>query len=402
MSTMDKLASELKTLLTESDDRKPKPYDTDAKVVRVEDDILWVHIPGGVEETPIKKTINAAKGDNVKVHIANGTAWITGNETAPPTDDQTANVAIDKAQDALNYSGVAKAAADYAQEKATNAEESAAGAATSADQALESATLASNSAEEATRSASEASDSANSATYHLSEIEQVVGALDWISQHGVYVRVDESETTIIEGKWYFKPGDFKEGLPVENPKEEGFYEYVNDEFIFTNDETVISGKIYYLPKNYTVSSPTANPYDEGLYELSSVDSAVTNYISTHLYLSNDGLYVRMDEDEGAKLRITGTGIYLLNRMGDIIADYSDSIILGDADGAHIEMSSDYGLSFYQSRKEEDQSGAPVNRVAYIQSDRLFIQSATLTNNLQIGNFRWVVLDHRISLKYNPV
>ena len=94
-STMDKLAKELKAEMTASDERKPKPYDTQAEVIRVEDGTAWVHIPGGVDETPVRLTINARKGDTVNVHVANGTAWITGNSTNPPTDDRTANNAID-------------------------------------------------------------------------------------------------------------------------------------------------------------------------------------------------------------------------------------------------------------------------------------------------------------------
>lgn len=93
-STMDKLAKELKAEMTASDERKPKPYDTQAEVVRVEGGTAWVHIPGGVDETPVRLTINARKGDMVNVHVADGTAWITGNSTNPPTDDRTANNAI--------------------------------------------------------------------------------------------------------------------------------------------------------------------------------------------------------------------------------------------------------------------------------------------------------------------
>ena len=93
-SSMDKLAKELKKQMTDSDERKPKPYDTQAEVLRVENGVAWVHIPGGVDETPVRLTINAKKGDNVNLHVANGTAWITGNSTNPPTDDSTANYAV--------------------------------------------------------------------------------------------------------------------------------------------------------------------------------------------------------------------------------------------------------------------------------------------------------------------
>ena len=92
--SLDKLAKELKKEILASDDRKPKPYDTQAEIVRVVNGTAWVHIPGGVDETPVKLTIDAKKGDIVNVHIAGGSAWITGNSTRPPTDDVVANHAV--------------------------------------------------------------------------------------------------------------------------------------------------------------------------------------------------------------------------------------------------------------------------------------------------------------------
>ena len=69
---------------------KTQAYDTPATVLRDDGDILWVHIPGGVDETPIKKTIDAKRGDVIQVRVGGGTAWATGNQTAPPTDDTKA------------------------------------------------------------------------------------------------------------------------------------------------------------------------------------------------------------------------------------------------------------------------------------------------------------------------
>lgn len=75
-------------------DKGPKPYDTTAEVVRVEDGVAWVHIDGGVEETPAELTINATKGDKVKVRLVGGQAYLIGNGTNPPTDDKVANTAL--------------------------------------------------------------------------------------------------------------------------------------------------------------------------------------------------------------------------------------------------------------------------------------------------------------------
>ena len=91
-----------------------EPYDSTAQVVRVEGNTAWVHLPGGVDETPVQMTVNATPGDSVQVRVADGTAWIVGNATAPPTDDRVANVAKDSAD-------VAKQTADTAREEAKKA-----------------------------------------------------------------------------------------------------------------------------------------------------------------------------------------------------------------------------------------------------------------------------------------
>ena len=70
-----------------------KSYDTPATVLRVDGDTVWVHIDGGADETPVNKTVNCEQGETVQVRIANGSAFLVGNASAPPTDDKTANVA---------------------------------------------------------------------------------------------------------------------------------------------------------------------------------------------------------------------------------------------------------------------------------------------------------------------
>lgn len=80
---------------------KTSAYDTTATVRRVEDGVAWVHIPGGVDETPVKMTIAAHEGDKVQVRVGGGTAWLTGNGTRPPTDDLLAALAKETADGAI-------------------------------------------------------------------------------------------------------------------------------------------------------------------------------------------------------------------------------------------------------------------------------------------------------------
>ncbi len=79
------------------------PYDTTATVVRVEGATAWVHIPGGVDETPVAMSINAKPGDTVRVRVSGGQAWTIGNDSAPPTDDTAATLAQIKADEVDGY-----------------------------------------------------------------------------------------------------------------------------------------------------------------------------------------------------------------------------------------------------------------------------------------------------------
>lgn len=57
-------------------------------VTRVEGDTVYVRITGSdIMDTPVKMSIDAKAGDTVRVRVANGKAWLTGNDTAPPTND---------------------------------------------------------------------------------------------------------------------------------------------------------------------------------------------------------------------------------------------------------------------------------------------------------------------------
>jgi len=81
--------------------KKPEAYDTGATITRIEKGTAWVHIPGGVDETPVKLTIDAKVGDEVQVRVSDGQAFLVGNATAPPTDDKVAIDAEASAKKAL-------------------------------------------------------------------------------------------------------------------------------------------------------------------------------------------------------------------------------------------------------------------------------------------------------------
>lgn len=105
------LEKELAQVINNLNKGGTKPYDTSAVVTRVEGSTAWVHIDGGVEETPVEMTIACKAGDTVKVRLSGGMAYLLGNNTAPPTDDRTA-------LEALGTAGMARKTARSAEKVA--------------------------------------------------------------------------------------------------------------------------------------------------------------------------------------------------------------------------------------------------------------------------------------------
>ena len=110
MKTTKKIVRAMKSV----SDKQTKSYDTTATVKRIEGSTAWVHIPGGIDETPVELTIAAKIGDVVQVRVGGGRAWIVGNATAPPTDDTVAFRADFKAIEAQDMASDAQGTADRA------------------------------------------------------------------------------------------------------------------------------------------------------------------------------------------------------------------------------------------------------------------------------------------------
>lgn len=193
---------------------------------------------------------------------------------------------------------------------------------------------------------------ATSAYNQLGDIEKVVNVLEWASSHGTYSLTED--VTIQTDKYYFtKNGDA--------------YEVVTD--------------------------PTGNPSTQGWYELSGVDEAITHYVATHLALTNEGLFVQID-NSSSRIQITGSGMYLWSSSG-VIAQYTDEVVLGNTSDAHIVLSPTNGLEFYQAS----------TKVAWITANTLqntlHIEQAEIESSLRIGKFKWVVQStNRVSLVYS--
>ena len=263
---------------------------------------------------------------------------------------------------AISDADAAKTAASEAATAASDARHEAEGAAEAAESALESAGQAAEAASSAESDASEASSSAKQATKYantalgqLSEVEKVVDVLSWAAEHGDYDLTADDE--VVAGKFYFT----RSGSGTDA-----------DPYVYT-----------------VVTDPQDDPATAGYYELTGVDEAISNYVNTHLALTDDGLFVQMD-DNACKLQITSTGILLYDTTGTVIAEYGGTITLGDATGLHITLSSGE-LGFWQG----------ATKVAYINQNKLYITQSEVTTDMKIGSFLWKRRSAtRVSLVYS--
>lgn len=276
---------------------KTSAYDTPAKVTRVEDGVAWVHIDGGVDETPVKLTIAAQPGDTVQVRVGGGRAWLTGNGTAPPTDDRVANAA--------------QKTATEAQETANTAVQDAETAHLAAESAQHSADVAAEAADDAQKSADNANQYASRALGGLSTVQSVVETLNWITAHGTMTLTTDTEL---------------------DPTHVYFV-------VDASGDYVVGGTHYSI-----VSEPSAA--DLSTYYVLSIDESLQNYVGTHLALTSEGLWI-LPATSGYKVLIatgsgpqyTAAGTYIINASGDAVAKFGANVIVGKPNSENITIES---------------------------------------------------------------
>lgn len=291
MSSIDSLAKDLYKIIRNEDKRGPKPYEPVGEVVRVDendDKIIWVKIPGSDGETPVERTVDAKPGDRVRVRLSGGRGWLLGNASNPPTDDTVAKDALRVGRIAGKKAEIADENAEEAKREAATAKDYAEAAKVDAAVAHEAAEEAKESADEAYVAANEAKDSAHEANYaangaltQLSVVEDVVGTLNWVSKHGEYNKTEDTE--IDPNKTYFIKvnGVF---TPVVNPEKSQIKRY---------------------------------------YELK-IDDSIQNYISSHLALTDEGLYVVKD-DLGYKILLANDGMKVYDNEGHLVSTFGEYV-----------------------------------------------------------------------------
>lgn len=328
MDSVDILASKLQSFITEKDSRKPKPYDTSATVTRVDGDTLWVHIPGGVEETPVKKTINAIPGDSVRVHVENGGAWTIGNSSAPPTDDRQANVAMNCAVKADDKAETALSAIDGLDTRITAADSRLTvveGNITNLEGRVDVAETALDEVEgDISTLQTDVATAKGNITTLQTDISTAQGDITTIQGDITTLKTDVSEAQD-------DIDDTLKGLALaENVI--GTLAWLSSHSKVTTDTTPTAGKSYYIRHQdgtfELVQDTTGkDPAAEGWYEM---DDAISNYVGAHLSLTTYGLNLVLDNSSYkihiGKLTATGKdGVYIIDGDGNVVSFFGENI-----------------------------------------------------------------------------
>lgn len=377
---------------------------------------IWVKIAGSESETPTASTSSEVdRGDVVSVEWRNNKLYIVGNSSNPSAGiirveavENATKTAKEAAENAVKYAGEASEAAEYAQAKAEEAEQTAT--------AIEGIAI------QASSDAQTANRAASASLVGLASVQDVVGVINWISQHGRYVKSDEPSVT--NGRTYFTVA----GSVVSEPKnsEIQFYylrtgsgtEQSPYVYTLTTDTSVDSQKTYYKVNATPVSNipENANPSELNWYQLESVDEAVQSYIADHLSISEQGLSLVADNlssrtliTNGYYAKTTDTSIiqgkdyYILVNgsytkvatpvVADIatyynlvyktgthffvdnkeVAYYGTDTQIGDSQGFNLKITSTE-LGFYEKDR----------RVAYLNNNTLYITQSVVVNEMQVG------------------
>lgn len=282
-----------------------------------------VMLDGGEEHAPCTCMVGVHHGDRVMCHIVNHRIVVFANITVPSVNDDGYQHVKDIAEEANGLlDGVAEAAAaaektvaeiiadaDSASGLVSGMQSAAETAGTtlaqivadadSAASTLEGMRRAAESADttlegiygdaaEARSSARAASAAAGDALVQVATVQDVIGAVNWIAEHGEY-----------------RP---------------------------TSDSAVDGSKVYYERSGSgTDSDPflyhaVADPDDSEIgsyYELR-VDQAISQYVASHLALTDAGLYVLKDEN-GYKLLCADSGVSVIDPDGHVVTTYGESI-----------------------------------------------------------------------------
>lgn len=250
--------------------------------------------------------------------LTNYAALITSDTRSALADLEDGLVMIKgAAQQAVHDADTARTAATAAEAAAGNALTAAGLAQTAATNAGNAATVAQNAADAAQRDATSANISANAALDQLGIVQDVVGVLEWASDHGTFALTQDQ--TIQDGKVYFTydsgTGDY---VPVVNPQQSElstYYELSMDEamqsFIMAH-LAVTSRGLWVLPNGMASETTPATGETQA-------DSDARQGNDYKVLLANDGMYVYNGSGvmvgkygSTAQIGVTGSTRFVIN------------------------------------------------------------------------------------------
>ena len=242
--------------------------------------------------TEAERAAQAAEGSASTAAAAATAAEGSASQAAAAATNAegSSNQAAQAARNAEIRAGTAAEAATQAQKSAEEAGEAAQKASEDASAAHVAAAGAQTAATEAEKSASEANKYATGALNQLSIVEDVVGVLNWVTEHATYKA--SVDTEVAPGKHYF---------------------------LRTGSGTSADPYVYSL-----VASPSGNPSSQNYYEIESIDEAVGNYVTSHLALTNEGLWVTNDSSS-YKILLASDGMKVYDSHGILVATFGESI-----------------------------------------------------------------------------
>lgn len=185
-----------------------------------------------------------------------------------------------------------------------------------ADAAQQSADDAAAAASSAQGSATRANTAANDALAQLGTVQDVLGVVEWVTEHGTWSLT--TDTAVDESKVYYTR---------------------------TGSGTTADPYVY---------SPVAEPTAEGLpgyYELS-IDAALSQYVASHLSLTDAGLYVIRDAS-GYKLLVSSDGMSVIDPQGHVVTKQGENITFDSSRPQYIGGEQAY-IVYYDS----DEDGSP--------------------------------------------
>jgi len=204
----------------------------------------------------------------------------------------------------------------------------------------------------------------------LSEVERVVGTLNWIAEHGEYVAATETSPD-------------------------------NSRVYYTRTGTSPNYKYSVV----TEVEPTDNPAANGWYYLM-VDESVQNYIASHIAQTDYGLDLMIDDSDfrihiGSIDGNSAIGTYIIDNAGIVVSSFgSDGVCVGSLLDIHVEIRGNR-MSFLSPgyTLPDDMTGVSYSdplpgEVAFISIDpstgeSLFYMTRTIVlKTMRFGSWRW--------------